>query len=89
MKRPPGLVGSLALLGDGGKLHIANPERLDWRHGKVTTYCGREWPLPRHTHTWAEADAAEICKVCLRSSSVAEFVAHERHQHFWQRFLSH
>lgn len=89
MKRPPGLVGSLALLGHGGKLHIADPKRLDWRHGRVTTYCGREWPLPEHTHSWAEADAAEVCKTCLRASQVAELVAQEKHRHFWQRLRSH
>ncbi len=85
MKRPPGLVGTLALLSHGGKLHIANPNRLDWHHGRVTTYCGREWQLPEHVHTWAEADGAEICKTCLRSSQLTEFAAHERHQRLWRR----
>jgi hypothetical protein len=89
MKRPPGLVGSLALLGDGGKLHIANPERLDWHQGRVTTYCGREWPLPDHARGWAEVNPAQVCKTCQRAAQVSEFVAHERHKHFWQRLWSH
>ena len=89
MRRPPGLVGTLALLSHGGKLHIANPERLDWHHGRVGTYCGREWPLPEHAHTWAEVvDEAEVCKICLRSSQAAEFLAREKHKHFWRRFRS-
>ncbi len=85
MKRAPGLVGSFGLLSDHGKLHIANPERLDWHHHRVMSYCGREWPLPQHTRAWGEADAADVCKTCLRASHAAESVAHDSHKRFWTR----
>jgi hypothetical protein len=86
MKRPPGLVGALGLCDYGGKLHIPNLELLDWHHARLKTYCGREWPLPKHMRTWADVDADEVCKQCLRSSQVAESVAHETHGALWSRW---
>jgi hypothetical protein len=85
MKRPPGLVGSFGLLTHHGKLHLANPERLDWHHGTVTTYCGRNWPIPQHTRTWDDADEADVCKTCMRAAQLSESVAHEAHKRFWTR----
>ena len=86
MKRPPGLVGALGLCDYGGKLHIPNPELLDWHHARLKTYCGREWPLPKPMHTWADVGEDDVCKQCLRSSHVAESVAHEAHEHFWSHW---
>ncbi len=87
MKRPPGLVGALGLCDYGGKLHIPNPELFDWHHERLTTYCGREWPLPpKGLHTWADVDEDDVCKQCLGSSHVAESVAPEAHKHFWSHW---
>lgn len=85
MKRPPGLVGSFGLLSDHGKLHIADPQRLDWHHGRITTYCGRTWAIPQRTHTWGDADEVDLCKSCIRAAQLSESVAHEAHKRFWAR----
>lgn len=85
MRTPPGLLGRLVVCDyGGGKLHIASPEFLDWHHGRIKTFCGREWPLPQSTHRWAEVDEDRICKTCLQRSRVWESIEAERHRHFWR-----
>jgi hypothetical protein len=83
MRTPAGLL-VFVLCDFGGKLHIADPRAIDSHHGTIKTCCGREWQLPERTVTWADADVADICKNCLRSSQVAHLEI-GLHKHFWNR----